>query len=111
MSGLEQQGDDGADDEDRFETFTQNDEERLKKRFPITGWTLGEVDDGRQLVGDRIARELGASDVVAFYCSLEVGEVPLHGGDESRFPGARRSLEWLERDVGVEGAIAGFGGL
>jgi len=55
MSGLEQEGDDGADNENRLEAFAQNDEERLEERFPVAGWTLGEVDDGREAVGDRIA--------------------------------------------------------
>src|SRR6476620_4896276 len=99
MARLEKKSDDCTDDENRLESFAEDDEEGLEERFPAPRRALSEVDHRWQAVGDRVARRLGTIDVFALYRALEVGEVSLHGGDEPRLLGARRGLQRLEGDV------------
>ncbi len=111
VSGLEQKCDDCSNDENRLESFAQNDQEGLEERFPAGRWLLGEIDHRGQAIGDRIAGVFRSRDVVPLHRSLEVGEVSFHGGDEAGLFGARRRLERLERDVCIERAVTSFGGL
>ena len=111
MTGLDQEGHDRTDDENRLESFAQNDQKRLEKRFPVRGRRLREIDDRGQSIGNRIARALGAGDVVPLHRSLEVGEVALHRRDQSGLLRARRRLQRLERDVRIECTVARFGSL
>src|SRR5215204_3146846 len=110
MAGLEQEGDDRVDDEDRLEAFAQDDQERLQEGSPSSRRRARQLDDRRQTGRYRIARLLGTTDVARFDRALEVGELPFEVRDKTWALRSRRRLERLERDVRIEGAVPGIGG-
>src|ERR1700682_1075153 len=109
MSSLDQERDHCTDHQNRLEPFAQNDQEGLEERLPVSGRSLlRKIDDRGKSIRDRIARGLRPRDVLSPNGSLEAGEVAFHRRNEAGLLRARRSLERLERDVCIEGAIAGL---
>ena len=108
MSGLEQERHDGADDENRLEAFAQNDEETLQERFraaarrPRRARRPSACSPRSRRAPAR--RRADRSPRIGALKSANSRSI------DATTPGiarARRRLDRLEREVGVERAIAG----
>src|SRR6185369_16717592 len=98
------------DDENRLEAFTQDDQERLPERFAAAARGHRERKHFWQRCFDGVAQLLRPTDVIRPDRRLELGELALHGDDETWILGARRRFDRLEGDVGVEGLVARVSG-
>ena len=108
MPGLQQEGDDGADDEDRLEAFAQDDQERLPERLDAAAGRRREREHGRHVAFDLRLLVLGGANVVAADRRLEAGVGLLHRRDQTRILRSRSRLDGLEPQVGIGGAVDGI---
>ena len=107
MAGLDQERHDRADDEDRLEPFPQDDQEGLQERTPPAARWLGELHDLREAQLNGVARSVGNAKIADLDGSLEVGELSLERGNESRVLGPGGRFQRLEGDVRIECAVPG----
>ena len=104
---LYEESDYRSDDENRFESLTKDDEERLEKGGPSAARRLREIHHLRQVERDRVASSFCGSEVSPAHESLEVREVAFHRGDKPRPARTRGRFQRFERYVSIDCTIAG----
>ncbi len=112
VPGLDQEGDERADDEDRLEPLPEQDDERLdeelRPRHRLAENPLGAREAGGQLGAQRLEfRRRGAASRAA----PQGGELRLELGGEGGIHRAHARLHLLEGEIRLESLAAGLGPL